>query len=348
MNKKPYIIAEIGANFNGDLELAKHLIDKAKEVGCDAVKFQLWQKDELINNDLIKDLDSGKVRIENIDKWETKEFGLLNLKQQIERYVLTYDQHKELFKYAKEKQIDISSTPINKFGADFLVDIGADFMKISSMDINNLELIEYVVNKGLPTYISLGLATISEIESVIMIIPERYKENVYFLHCVSLYPPEDEIINLNFINTIRNTFNVKVGYSDHSIGYEIPLAAVALGAEVIEKHFTLDKDMPGWDHKVSANPEEMEIICKGSIRITTSLGNGVKKLSYEENLKKDKFRRSFVAFRSLPKGHEICEDDIMLKRPGTGISPDEKKYLIGRKTNNYIEMDKVINWTDLV
>lgn len=350
MNKivaKPYIIAEIGANHNGDMELAKQLVLEAKACGCSAVKFQLWQKDELITTQHIEELNKGIIKLENIDKWETKELGLINLEHQIRKFVMTYEQHKELFNFCRNVGIDVSSTPISNEGVDFLMELGADYMKISSMDINNLDLIKYAVKTGLPTFISTGLSTLGEIEKVVEIIPREYLSKVWFLHCISLYPPDDQIINLRFMNTIKSSFGVNVGYSDHSLGFEISLAAISLGAEVLEKHFTLDKTMPGWDHKVSANPEEMEVICSGAKRIYASLGTGIKRLTEKEKDKKGKFRRSIVLKNELKQGSIISDRDIIFKRPGTGIQIEEKKYVLGKKLKRDYEADELLKWEDL-
>ena len=207
---------------------------------------------------------------------------------------------------------------------------------------------EYAISKDYPLQIALGMASLAEIENIVKLIPEKFRHNVTLLHCVSLYPPKDEYVNLNFLNTLRQCFGLPVGYSDHTLGYAIPLAAVALGATVIEKHFTLDKNMPGWDHKVSANPEEMKIICEASKHIVDSLGNGIKVVSDDEIAKQKKFRRTIATVKPLKVGQEITYDDIAFKRPGTGIPADRYKEIIGRHVNRDIEADKTLFWEDLV
>lgn len=345
--KYPYIIAEIGCNHNGDVELAKKMIKVAKECSCDAIKLQLWRKEELITEKNLHELNEGKVKLENVQKCETKELGLKNIFQQVDKFAIYKDEHIELFKYARKIGIDYGSTAITKDGIDFLVDQDVSFLKVASMDINNLDFIEYIISKNYKTFISTGMASLGEIENVLNSIPKKYYDNITLLHCISIYPPKDNIINLKFIMTLKRLFNINVGYSDHTLGFSIPIAAVALGSKVIEKHFTLDKQMPGWDHKVSANAYEMKIICEESKRIIDALGSEYKILSQSELDKRLKIRRSLVANKRIKRGEIIKNDDITLKRPGTGIKPDEIKYVIGRKLKHDIEEDQTLFWEDL-
>lgn len=252
------------------------------------------------------------------------------------------------FNYARELGIDYGTSAFTKKDVDFCIDQKCANLKVASCDVTNLDLIEYVISKDYPTQIALGMASLAEIEAVVKLIPERFKHNVTLLHCVSLYPPKDEYVNLNFLHTLRQAFGMEVGYSDHTFGFSIPLAAIALGATVIEKHFTLDKNLPGWDHKVSANPEEMRIIASESKRIVDALGNGIKVVSDDEIAKQKKFRRSITTADSLKAGQEITYNDILFKRPGTGIPADRFKEVIGRHVNRDIEENKTLFWEDLV
>lgn len=347
-DKYPYIIAEIGGNHNGDMKLAREMIKSAKEHGADAVKFQFYRKEDLWTNDHLEELNSGIVKLENVSNWSTKELGLKNIFEQVKTFAVQEKEHIEFFSYARELGIDYATSAFIKKDIDFCIDQNVAFLKIASCDITNLDLIEYAISKDYPLLISLGLADLGEIEQVVNLIPEKCKHNVTLLHCVSLYPPKDKIVNLSFMNTLHTTFGMNVGYSDHTLGSSIPLAAVALGAKVIEKHFTLDKKMPGWDHKVSANPEEMSIISKESKRIIDSLGNGIKTISEDELEKRKKFRRSITTKFALEKNHIITYDDILFKRPGTGIPADLLNEVIGRRTNRVIEADKTLFWEDLV
>lgn len=348
MKNYPYIIAEIGGNHNGDMDLAKQMIAKAKECGADAVKFQLYRKKDLWTEAHLKELNDGLVTLENVQAWSTKELGLNNIYEQIERFAVQQKEHIEYFDFARKLGIDYSTSTFTKEDVDFCVDQKCAFLKVASCDVNNIDLLEHVFSKNYPTMISLGMATLAEIEQVARMIPANMKDKVVLLHCVSLYPPKDEYVNLNFLQSIKHAFGVRVGYSDHTLGFSIPLAAVAIGAEVIEKHFTLDKNMPGWDHKVSADPYEMAIMCSESKRIIDALGDGVKVLSQDELEKQKKFRRSMATAKRLEEGHVIERDDIVYKRPGTGIPSDRIYEIIGRRVNHTIEADTTLFWDDLV
>jgi N-acetylneuraminate synthase len=210
-------------------------------------------------------------------------------------------------------------------------------------------LLKYIAGKGKPVVLSTGMATLSEIETAVKIIEEMGNYDIIILHCVSIYPPDPKDIHLNNIIMLQKLFpNYPIGFSDHTIGVSVPLAAVALGAAVIEKHFTTDKNLPGWDHEVSADPEEMKFIVEQSQVINEALGNYNRTVSVAEQNKKSKFRRSIVLTRNMAKGEIITEKDITFKRPGTHIRPDEEKYVLGRKLNRNIREDEILDWSDLV
>ncbi len=337
---KPYIIAEIGANHNGDINLAKKIIDSAKECGADAVKFQSWTpqsliaKEEYDKNQSYDDGDGGK-----------KHFG--SLKEMVEKYYLREEQHYELKEYCDQIGIDFCSTPFSKKEVDLLIDLNVPFLKVASMDINNLELLKHMAKTKKTILLSTGMSSLSEIEQAVKTIESEGNYNIIILHCISIYPPKYEDIHLNNIKMLQQTFNYPIGFSDHTIGTSIPLASVALGSCVIEKHFTLDKDLPGWDHQISADPIELKEIVNESININKALGNFQRTVSKAEEEKKLKFRRSIVSSKDLKKGHVIKLDDIDFKRPGTGMAPDEVKYIIGKKINKDIGYDELIKWEDL-
>lgn len=338
---KPYVIAEIGANHNGDIELAKKIIDSAKECGADAVKFQSWTpktliaKEEYDRNQSYDDGDGGK-----------KHFG--SLKEMVEKYYLREEQHFELKEYCKNMGIDFCSSPFSKGEVDLLVKLDVPFLKVASMDVNNLGLLKHMAKTQKTIILSTGMSTLSEIETAIRTIENEGNKNIILLHCISIYPPKYEDIHLNNIKMLQDTFSYPVGFSDHTIGTSIPLASIALGACVIEKHFTLDKDLPGWDHQISADPAELKVIVEEGSNIQQSLGNLNRTVSEDEENKKLKFRRSAVASINLQEGHQLTEEDIEFKRPGTGISPNELNYLVGRKLNKDISEDGLINWSDLI
>lgn len=331
----PYIIAEIGANHNGDMQLAKKMIDAALECGCDAVKFQSWTPDSIVSKE---EYD----RNQKYNDSAKKHFG--SLREMVDKYYLRTEQHYELESYCRQKNIDFCSTPFTNGEVDLLEDLHVPFYKIASMDINNYDFLAYVAQKGKPVILSTGMSTLGEIETAIKVVNKAGNDDIVLLHCISIYPPLYEDIHLNNITMLQQTFGYPVGFSDHTIGYSIPLASVALGSCVIEKHFTLDKDLPGWDHEISANPEEMKIICQESNNIVKSLGNFKRTVSSAEIAKKDKFRRSAVARIEMKAGHIVSSHDLDFKRPGTGIQPEEMKYLIGRKVKSGIPEGELIKW----
>ena len=334
----PYIIAEIGANHNGDMKLAKKLIDSAKSCGCDAVKFQSWTPDSLIAKE---EYD----RNQQYDDSPKKHFG--SLKDMVEKYYLRPEQHHELKNYCREIDIEFCSTPFSADEADLLDKLGVNFYKIASMDINNLSLLQHVARKEKPIILSTGMSTIAEIENAVKTIEATGNNEIILLHCIAIYPPAYKDINLNNIPMLRQTFDYPVGFSDHTIGTSIPLAAVALGSCVIEKHFTLDKDMPGWDHEISADPGEMKTIVNESQNIVRALGNYRREISLSEIEKRMKFRRSIVLKKRLRRGHILAIDDLCYKRPETGIRPDEVQYVVGRALKRDVANDEVLRWEDL-
>lgn len=335
----PYIIAEIGANHNGDMELARKLIYSAKSCGCEAVKFQSWSPSSLIAQE-------EYTRNQRYNDSPKKHFG--SLRDMVERYYLRPEQHYELKNYCDEMDIEFCSSSFSKEEVDLLEEIQVAFYKVASMDINNLDLLRHVARKRKPVLLSTGMATLAEIENAIHTIEMEGNFETILLHCISIYPPSYEDINLNNIPMLRQTFGRHVGFSDHSIGFSIPLASVSMGSCIIEKHFTLDKDLPGWDHEVSANPEEMRIIVEESRNIITAMGSYRRVVSHAEEEKKRHFRRSIVAQTRLEKGRQIRYDDLSFKRPGSGIPPDKIDYVVGRKLNKDIGEDELIGWDDFI
>jgi N-acetylneuraminate synthase len=220
------------------------------------------------------------------------------------------------------------------------------FLKIASMDITNIPFLKYAAKTMKPLVVSTGMSTLAEIETAVKTIQAEGNNQLVLLHCISIYPPKDQDIHLRNITMLQQAFDLPIGFSDHSFGASIPLASVVLGACIIEKHFTLDKDLPGWDHEISANPEEMKTICQDSKKIAAALGNTFRLVSEEEEQKKGKFRRSIVSVRNLEKGHVIAEADLAYKRPGTGIPPNEYNYLVGRKLKEAVTEDFLFNWNN--
>lgn len=332
---EPYVIAEIGANHNGDMDLARQMIDSAISCGADAVKFQSWTPKSLIARE---EYD----RNQKYDDSAKKHFG--SLKEMVDKYYLREDQHHELKAYCDSKGVDFCSTPFSTEEADMLESLNVPFYKIASMDVNNLELLKYVAAKGKPVFISTGMSTLGEIELAVKTMNSAGCKDIALLHCISIYPPLYEDIHLRNITMLQQTFGLPVGFSDHSIGFSIPLASVALGSCIIEKHFTTDKDLPGWDHEISADPFEMKVICSESKHVIRSLGSFVRTVSDAEEQKKLKFRRSIVTNRSLKAGHILKQSDLSSKRPGTGISPDLVHQLVGRTLKIDLGEDVLVKW----
>ena len=335
----PYVIAEIGANHNGDMDLARKMIDAAKACGADAAKFQSWTPKSLIAREEYE-------RNQKYNDSPKKHFG--SLREMVEKYYLREEQHWELKAYCDEIDIDFCSTPFSIPEVDFLNDMDVPFHKVASMDINNLDLLRRIAQTQKPVLLSTGMATLGEIEQAIRTIEDEGNRQIILLHCIAIYPPAFEDIHLRNIPMLQQAFGYPVGFSDHTVGVSIPLATVALGCCLIEKHFTLDKDLPGWDHEISADPAELETIVRESHNICLALGHSRRIVSQAEASKKLKFRRSLVTKKRLEKGHVIGEDDLEGKRPGTGIAPDEKKYVIGRTLARAIDADELICWEDLL
>lgn len=334
----PYVIAEIGSNHNGDMDLAKRLVDEAKACGCDAAKFQSWTPESLICRE---EYD----RNQKSDDTSDENSG--SLKEMVEKYYLRRDQHIALKAHCDQADITFLSTPFSTEEVDLLEEVCVPFYKIASMDIDNLQFLEYIAKKNKPIVLSTGMATLSEIDIAVKTIEAQGNSQIILLHCIAIYPPAYEDINLNNITMLRKTFGYPIGFSDHSLGTAIPLASVALGACVIEKHFTLDKDMSGWDHSISADPQDMRAIVEGTCSIATALGSYKRVVGICEQEKKLNFRRSAVAKNDLKQGTVLKSEDVSFKRPGTGIPPNEVQYIVGCKLKRNISQDGIIQWDDM-
>ena len=336
-NHPPYVIAEIGANHNGDIALAKRMIDEAKRCGADAVKFQSWSTSSLIStgefarNTSYADMD--------------RHFG--SLLEMVEAYQLTPPQHHELADYCAKLEIDFLSSAFSPNEVDLLVEAGVPALKIASMDITHPLLLEKAAQTGKPVLLSTGLASLAEIARAVDTLRGAGCREIVILHCVSLYPPPDTDFNLRNIGMLETAFQVPVGFSDHSLGTAIPLGAVALGACVVEKHFTLDKSMAGWDHWMSADPRELETLCNGARQIHSALGTTTRTVGKAELEKRKSFRRCIVLRHGVVAGHKLQLEDLDFKRPGTGIPPTDYPYLLGRIVRRDLEPDHELSWSDL-
>lgn len=337
-NEPPFIVAEIGANHNGDMELCKRLIDSAKSCGVDAVKFQSWSKDTLFSKG---EYARNRQKV-------TRDQVALTLEEETEQYQLTPKQHHEIALYCREKKMTFFSSCFSEAEVDLLESLNAPAYKVASMDVNNLPLLEYVASKRKPIILSTGMATIGEIEGALNVLRDSGAGPVVLLHCVAIYPSPPEIIDLRNIDTLQRVFDVPVGYSDHSIGASVPLAAIVLGARLIEKHFTLDKSMKGWDHALSADPTEMRYIVQESKNVFSALGSYVRVVNEAQLEKRKSFRRRMVAKRALKKGERLASSDVEFKRPGTGIHPNELNYVVGRSLKRDVAAEEELEWKNLV
>lgn len=338
---KPYVIAELGANHNGDMELAKKLIVQAKEAGADCVKFQSWSKNTIFARKKYE--DNYFIADDYRDRTD------YTLEEIVDNYSISEDELLEMKKFADELEIDCTSTPFSKEEADFLVDkLESPFIKVASMDLNNYPFLEYLARKGKPIIISTGLSELYEIDKAVKTIENAGNSQIVILHCVSTYPPVDSDVHLNNIKTLMTTYpEYPIGFSDHTLGTAIPLASVALGACLIEKHFTLDKNMEGWDHKVSATKDEMKEIVENAKRVTEALGS-FRITATESDEKKREFRRSLVLTREMKKGEIISYEDIDYKRPGGAFDPEMTEFVVGRTVSKDLKFDHILTKEDII
>ncbi len=335
---QPYIIAEIGANHNGDMVLAKKMIDEAKRCGADCVKFQSWSKESIFSKKVYEDNFFLRDDYRNRTDYTLEEI--------VDAYSIGKKEHLELKEYCDKVGIDFASTGFSKEEIDYLADIlNVPFIKVASMDVNNIPFLKYIASKGKPVVISTGLCTLADILEAITCLEQNGCKEISILHCVSIYPPKDEEVNLNNMDTYRQLYDYPIGYSDHTIGVIAPILSIAKGACIIEKHFTLDKNMIGWDHKVSADPKELMDICNAAKSGYKMLGS-YNKVVFENQERREAFQRSIVAARPIKKGEIINEEDIDYKRPGTGIQPKYYNFIVGKEAKRDIEFDELISKND--
>jgi N,N'-diacetyllegionaminate synthase len=328
-----FIIAEAGVNHNGSSELAKRLVDVAAEVGADAVKFQTFKAKNLVS----KNAKKAEYQIENTGSDESQY-------EMIKKLELGFDEFEELKKYCDEKGIIFLSTPFDDESINFLNDLGLEIFKISSGEITNLPYLRKIGNLGKKVILSTGMSNLCDIENALNVLENAgtKRENITILHANTEYPTPMEDVNLKAMITIKEAFKCNVGYSDHTLGIEVPVAAVAMGAKVIEKHFTLDKNMKGPDHKASLEPDELKAMVKAIRNIENALGDGIKKPSKSESKNIEIARKSIVVKRDIKKGEKFTEENLTVKRPANGISPMRWDEVIGRVADRDYKEDEVI------
>ena len=327
------IIAEAGVNHNGNINWARQLIDVAADAGADWVKFQTFNADRLVT----KNAKKASYQSQTTDSIESQ-FAMIH------KLELTRDMHETLIEYCKSRGIKFFSTGFESESIDLLIELGLDSFKIPSGEITNLPYLRHVGQYGKPVILSTGMSTLDEIETALNILERAgtSREGITVLHCNTEYPTPMIDVNLRAMLTIRDTFGVQVGYSDHTLGVEVAIAAVALGATVIEKHFTLDRNLPGPDHKASLEPEELKVMVSSIRNIEKAMGDGIKRPSASELKNKFVARKSLVAACAILKGEVFSETNLTVKRPGTGLSPMHWDGVLGCKAPRNFEADELI------
>ncbi|MBY6930058.1 N-acetylneuraminate synthase [Clostridium botulinum] len=331
-----FIIAEAGVNHNGDINLAKKLVDMAKECGADAVKFQTFKAEESTGSFAEK----AKYQKEN-DKTEESQLEM------IKKLELPFEKFKEIKEYCDKRGIIFVSTPDGIESLNYLIGLNVDFIKIGSSEVTNINFLKAIGDTGKPVILSTGMSTLGEVEKAIDAIYSTGNRNVRLMHCTSDYPTKVEDVNLRAMVTLREAFKVPVGLSDHTLGFESAVSATTLGAEFIEKHITLDKKMKGPDHKASMMFDEFKEYIIHIKNTEKLLGDGIKRPTEKEKVIMNDARRSVLASRDLKKGTIIEKDMIVFKRPGYGIRPELSYILVGRELKRDILKDEVIMWEDV-
>lgn len=327
------IIAEAGVNHNGDLQLAHRLIDVAAAAGADRVKFQTFSADRLVTNRAAK----APYQVRATGDHESQHAMLRRLE-------LSRESHVELIDHCRMRGIEFFSTGFDAASVDVLVELGATSFKIPSGEITNLPYLRHVGRHGKPVILSTGMATLGEIEAALTLLEQSgtRRDQITVLHCTTEYPAPMAEVNLRAMLAIREAFGVAVGYSDHTPGIEVATAAVALGAAVIEKHFTLDRTLPGPDHKASLEPAELSAMVKAIRNIELALGDGIKRPTESEAKNKPIARKSLVAAQAIRAGEVFSEANLTVKRPGSGVSPMCWDRVLGRKAPRDFAADELI------
>jgi N-acetylneuraminate synthase len=331
-----FIIAEAGVNHNGSLDLALRLVDAAEASGADAVKFQTFRADLLATRSAHK-----APYQERTTTSEESQFEMLK------RLELDAKAHERLIEHCQKVGIQFLSSPFDTESADLLATMNVPIYKVPSGEITNLPFLQHIARKGRPLILSTGMSTLGEVEEAVNVLIASGATQLTLMHCVTEYPAPYAEVNLRAMHTLKIAFGLPVGYSDHTPGIEIGIAAVALGAEVIEKHFTLDRSLPGPDHAASLEPAELQQMVAAIRHVEVALGNGIKVPAACELPNISVARKSVVAARSLPEGHRLATGDLEIKRPGNGLAPKLLPSLLGRTLSAGVAKDEVISWNHL-
>jgi N,N'-diacetyllegionaminate synthase len=331
-----FIIAEAGVNHNGSIDIAMRLIDAAKASGADAVKFQTFRADLLATR--------------SAHKAPYQERTTPNAESQFEmlqRLELDAATHQRLIDHCRQVGIQFLSSPFDAESADLLATMDVPLFKVPSGEITNLPFLQHLARKGRPLILSTGMSTLEEVKEAVNALEAAGVSKLTLLHCVTEYPAPYADVNLRAMQTLKSTFGLPVGYSDHTPGIEISIAAAALGAEVIEKHFTLDRSLPGPDHSASLEPAELRQMVAAIRHVEVAIGTGIKSPAPCEVHNISVARKSIVAARALPAGHRLVTEDLDIKRPGNGLAPKLLPDLIGRTLREAVAKDELISWNHL-
>ncbi|MBP0954019.1 MAG: N-acetylneuraminate synthase family protein [Oscillospiraceae bacterium] len=332
-----YFIAEIGGNFDGSLDKAKRLIDAAKEAGADCAKFQTFTAETIVSEGGFSKMELHGVH----GSWGR------TVSEVFKDVELPIEWHHELAEYCKNIGIDFSTSPYFKEAVDLCADLKVPFIKIGSGEITWLEMLDYIANKGIPIMLATGDATLAEIDEAVRTIEKTGNKDLVLMQCITNYPSKIESANVNVLKTYQNAFNCLTGYSDHSPGHVVALASVVLGARVIEKHFTLNKNDKGPDHPHSMEPAEFKFMVESIREVERAMGSTRKEVVAEEGETVYVQRRCLYAKHDLKKGHILTDDDIDVLRPALGIPPKFKDTIIGKTVNKDIPARDPIFWEDL-
>jgi N,N'-diacetyllegionaminate synthase len=330
---KTIIIAEAGVNHNGDINLARKMVTEAYEAGADIVKFQTFKADNLVTKTALK----ANYQLSKTSKNETHY-------EMLKRLELTESMHDELLKICKDLKIEFCSAPFDIESVEYLIGIGVKRIKIPSGEITNLPYLNRIGSSGMPIILSTGMSTMEEIGDAIKVLEDAGspRDLITVLHCNSEYPIPINEVNLSAMKSIHDEFGVKIGFSDHTEGIEVSIAAVALGANIIEKHFTLDRNLPGPDHRASILPHELKEMVRSIRNIEQAIGDGVKQPSSSEKKNLAVARKSIVASKKIVKGTLFSNENITCKRPGEGISPMQIDKVIGSKAKKNFDVNEYI------
>lgn len=329
---KVYIIAEAGVNHNGQVDLAYRLCDKAKEAGVDAVKFQTWKTDKIISKNALL----AEYQKENISNKQQSQYEML---KELE---LNYAEFEKINEYCKNIGIQFLSTPDEEESLDFLCSLDLPFLKIGSGEVTNIPYLRTIAKRHQDVILSTGMSTLADVEIAYTNLVEYGAKSVSLLHCTTNYPCPYNEVNLKAMQTLKQAFKCRVGYSDHTLGIEIPIAAVAMGAEIIEKHFTLDKNMEGPDHIASLNPVELKQMVESIRHIEVALGDGIKKPNISEMKNSQVVLKRILAKENIHQGEMITEDKLILKRSSDGIPAKYWDLIVGRKAGRDYQTDEPI------